>query len=160
MAKLLSEVLKQATITLNEGDYLATYVHSEGYLPSREDTVNLAQGKVLFKVIAADGGKHVVPVEVGEGGKGLVEVKDRPIIRAKGTEIVYTVGRNHPTYRDGYQGRGFDTVTGIKAEALDREILIAFLQFANTEYSLGVNDFRLGGEELLDLGTPTPPVGG
>lgn len=157
MAKLLAEVLKQATVTLNPGDFLATVSRSEGYLPSRKDTISLAAGKYLFKVVDKDGARLVVPMKLAPDNKSLVEVLDRPVIVAKGTELTYTVGRNHPTFRDGYQGRGFEKVKGIATGQLDKEIVLAFIEFANTEFSLGVNDFRLGGDELLALGTPVTP---
>lgn len=157
MAKLLAEVLKQATVTLNPGDFLATVSRSEGYLPSREDTISLTEGKYLFKVVDKDGSRLIVPMKLAPDNKSLVEVLDRPVIVAKGTELTYTVGRNHPTFRDGYQGRGFEKVKGIAVGQLDKEIVLAFIEFANTEFSLGVNDFRLGGDELLALGTPVTP---
>ncbi|USL89333.1 Ig-like protein [Bacillus phage vB_BceH_LY2] len=161
MAQLISEVLKGETVTVAKDTYLVAKTDREGYLPSREETVELHKGQYLFKVVdGAGGAKHVIPVVKSADGKTFVDDVKRPVVIAKGTEVTYVEGRNSTPDKEGYKGRAVAKITDIKVGELDKHLLLAFLEFARTEYSLGVNDFRVGGEELIAPPVAPPPTEG
>ena len=153
MAQLISEVLRGATVTVAKDTYLVAKTDREGYLPSREETIQLHKGQYLFKVVDVAGAKHVVPIVKSVDGKSFVEDKKNPVVIAKGTEVTYVEGRNSTPDKEGYTGRVVSTIKDIASGQLDKHLLLGFLEFARTEFSLGVNDFRMGGEELI-----APPV--
>lgn len=161
MAQLISDVLKGATITVAKDTYLVAKTDREGYLPSREETIQLHKGQYLFKVVDGVGGaKHVIPVVKSEDGKTFVDAVERPVVIAKGTEVTYVEGRNSVPDKEGYKGRSIAKIKDIGVGELDKHLLLAFLEFARTEFSLGVNDFRVGGEELIAPPVAPPPTEG
>jgi hypothetical protein len=152
----ISEVLEQGTVTVDNGDFLASITRSEGYLPTFKDTQSLAKGQYLYKIVgvgAPDGvtGKYashkVVPMVISEDQKSFVEDANQPIIIQEEGKITYVTGRNHPDFKDGYQDRQVRTMD-VAAGEEHRNLLLAFIEFVNSEYSLGVNDFTLEGPEF------------
>lgn len=156
MAKL-SEVLKQATVTLKAGDYLASITDAAGYVPTIKGTTSFAKGRYLFKVVGvgtaeADGSykkMNIVPVVPAGDFKSFVDDLKNPIVIIEPTKVTYTMGRNDKEYRDVYRGNTIKTEKDIVAGKEHRMAVLAFLEFVKTEYSLGVNDFALGGDELI-----------
>jgi hypothetical protein len=152
----ISELLAQPTVELNAGDYLASITRSESFVPSFRDTRAFVNGRHLFKIVgvgAPDGvtGKfaahNVVPVEVSEDGKSYVEAE--PIIIQEAGKVTYVAGRNDQVFKDGYQDRHYVEIKDIAAGEEHRQILLAFADFAQTEFSLGVNDFQVEGPEHI-----------
>lgn len=155
MAKL-ADVLKQATVTLKVGDYLAAFTRPEGYVPSIKGTTSLHTGKYLFKIVGvgtaeADGSykkMNIVPVVKKADGKSFEDKLKSPIVIVEPLKVTHATGRNDAEYKDVYHGNSYHTHT-VKAGAEGRSALLAFLEFTKTEYSLTVNDFMVGGEELI-----------
>ncbi|QEG04212.1 hypothetical protein [Bacillus phage BC-T25] len=156
MAKL-SEVLKQATVTLKPGDYLASITDAAGYIPSIKGTKSFAKGRYVFKVVGVgapegDGSykkMNIVPMKHSDDRKSFVEDLKNPIILIEPTKVTFTLGRNDKEYRDVYRGNTIKTEKDIVAGKEHRMAVLAFIEFVKTEYSLGVNDFALGGTELV-----------
>lgn len=151
----LADLLKLPNVTLVAGSYLVANTRSESFVPSFKDTKQIVKGRQLYKIVGVgkpDGGTgayasmNVVPLELNEEGTAYVE-KD-PIIMQTPGKIVYITGRNDNEYKDGYHDRHYVKLD-VEAGKEHREILLAFLDFANTEFSLGVNDFQLEGSEYL-----------
>jgi hypothetical protein len=156
MAKI-SDLLAQPTVELNAGDYLAAITRSESFVPSFKDTKAFVNGRHLFLIKgvgAPDGvtGKYaahnVVPLEVAEDG--LTYVEGQPIIVQTEGKVVFLTGRNDNAYKDGYQDRHYVEKTGITAGQEHKEILVAFVDYAKTEFGLGVNDFQVEGPEHIE----------
>jgi hypothetical protein len=150
MAKI-SELLAQPTVTLAAGDYVAAITRSESFVPSFKDTRSFVNGRHLFKIVAGTGvgNVNVVPLELSADAKSYVE--QEPIIVQTTGSVVFVTGRNDNEYKDGYQDRHYVTKTGIAAGQEHKEVLAAFVDFAMTEFGLGVNDFQVAGPEYLDM---------
>ncbi|AOZ62067.1 hypothetical protein QCM8_149 [Bacillus phage QCM8] len=156
MAKL-SEVLKQATVTLKPGDYLASITDAAGFIPSIKGTTSFAKGRYLFKVVGVgapegDGSykkMNIVPMVAADDFKSFKEDLKNPIVLIEPTKVTYTMGRNDKEYHDVYRGNTIKVEKDIAAGKEHRMAVLAFIEFVKTEYSLGVNDFALGGSELV-----------
>jgi hypothetical protein len=154
----LAELLAQEPVTLNDGDYLASVTRSEGYVPTRKDTTSLHLGQYLYKVVGVgdkdvDGNyaeHNVIPVIKAADGKTFIDDVENPIVIQGTDKVTYMTGRNHPLYKDAYNTHQFHEVTGIEAGTEFRHILFAFLEFVNSEFSMGVNDFKIEGPEYID----------
>lgn len=153
----LADVLKQADVTLKAGDYLASLTRSEGYVPTHRDTQMVHLGRYVYKIVGVgspdEGGNYeslkIVPVVLSEDGKEFVDDLEHPIVVQEPGKVTYMTGRNHPEYKDGYHGRQFYSVENVPAGQEHRQALTAFIEFVNSEFSMGVNDFQIGGPELL-----------
>jgi len=155
---LLKDLLKQATVTLTNGDYLVANTASVGYLPTRVDTAALAKGHQLFKIVGigtqdAETGLypelHVVPVINAEDNKSFVDDTDHPVVVFKDNKVQFVTHRNRMVEKDVYGGtevHEYDVAAGNE----NKDVLRAFIAFAECEYSLGVNDFNLEGPEYLE----------
>lgn len=150
MAKI-SDLLAQATPTLVAGDYLAAITRSESFIPSFKDTRAAVNGRHLYKIVAGVGvGEvNIVPVELNAAGTAYVE--KAPIIIQVAGKVTFVTGRNDNEYKDGYQDRHYVEKTGITVGQEHKEVLAAFVDFAMTEFGLGVNDFQVAGPEHIDL---------
>lgn len=156
---LISDKLKESNIQLNDGDYLVSVTRSEGYVPTYKMTDNVHKGQYLFKVVGvgtADGTTglfpeyHVVPVNVTADGADWEDDLENPIAVQVANQVTYLTGRNHPMAKDAYHGREFHVRDGIADGEEHRHLLLAFNEFVNSEYSMGVNEFQLAGPEFLD----------
>lgn len=151
----LSEYLAQPTVELTHGDVLKSITRSEGYVPTRKDTDALHLGQYHYKVLGIGSdigaGKYaaykIVPVIVNAQGTALVDDVANPIIVQEAGKVTYMTGRNHPEYKDAYNGNQFHEVKGITVGQEARHALLAFIDFVNSEFSLGVNDFQIGTPE-------------
>lgn len=149
----LAEYLKQATVTLTAGDYLAANTAAVGYLPTHKTTVGLKSGSYLFKIVANGGaGKFkIIPVVEAADTKSYVEKPDTPIVTVEPTKVTYVTTRNSQKYKDVYRTVKTHVVTGITAGQEARHALNAFIAFADSEYSLGVQHFQIVGPDYLDV---------
>ncbi|QXN69985.1 putative fibronectin type III domain-containing protein [Bacillus phage vB_BspH_Mawwa] len=153
----ISDVLAQDTVTLNDGDYLVANTESVGFFPTKGETQNLHLGKYHFKIVSkGDNAFDVVPLVLSEDGQSFVPDEKNPVVSQSGDKLVYITPKNDPHFRDGYHNTGAHEVKDIPAGEEARQILIAFLEFANSQYSMGVNDFRLEGEDY-DTNVPSAP---
>jgi hypothetical protein len=155
----LAELMEQATVTLTPGDYLVANTEAVGYLPTHKDTSDLHRGQNLFKIVgigAPDGVTglydvmHIIPVNLSLDGKSYVEDTENPIVIVEAGAVTYKTTRNDPLYRDVYHGGDFHRVEGIAAGAEGRHAIAAFVAFADSHYSLGVNHFQVEGPDYLD----------
>jgi hypothetical protein len=154
----LTEVMKQDTVTLTAGDYLVANTESVGYLPTHKDTNDLALGQNLFRIVGVgepDGttGAYaefdIIPVTLSADGKSYVEQTDSPIVLVRDGEVSFKVTRNDPYFRDVYHaGDYFKKSVTAGDEA--RHALAAFVAFADSHYSVGVNHFQIVGPDYLD----------
>ncbi|AEZ50352.1 hypothetical protein BPS13_0173 [Bacillus phage BPS13] len=151
----VSDFLKNPTAKLAEGDTLFAHVRSEGYLPSIGDTNSLAQGQLVFRVKTVGGKKSILPAYIDHQAQALKFKDKEPVVYVDGTSIVYHVGQNYPVYRDGYHGTGFNKYENVKPADVDKQMVLAFLDFADSTLSLGVNDFRI--EETTFEAAPVTP---
>lgn len=145
----LAELLKQPEVKLNEGDYLASITRSEGYVPTYKDTSSVGKGRYLYKIVGTEGGINLVPVITSEDGKEFIDDLENPIVIQNGDKVYYLSGRNHPNYKDGYNGRQHHVVEGIAAGEEHRNVVSAFITFVRSEFSMGVNDFMVADPELV-----------
>lgn len=150
----VSEVLAGATVEVGDGDILASITRSEGFAPSYKDTKSFNKGQYLFKIIGKGTPNlgvypehHIIPVVINEAGTALEDDATSPIAIQTAGKVVALTGRNNPEFKDGYQDRQYYTVEGITAGQEHRHLLIAFVEFVKSEYSLGVNDFTIEGPE-------------
>lgn len=155
----LAELLKQAEVKLNVGDYLASVTRSEGYVPTYKDTQAIGKGQYLFKIVGIgepDGetgeyaGIKLVPVVKSEDGKEFIDDVENPIVIQEGDKVTHLTGRNHPDFKDAYNGRQFNVVEGIAAGEEHRNVVTAFITFARSEFSMGVNDFIVAEPKLIE----------
>jgi len=148
----LVELLKQGTVTLTAGDYLAANTEAVGYLPTHETTVGLKSGRYLFKIVDNGGaGKFkIIPVVEADNNAGYVEKTDEPVVVVEPTKITYVTTRNEETYKDVYHSAKPKVVTGITAGQEARHALNAFIAFTDSEYSLGVQHFQVVSADYLD----------
>lgn len=146
----LSEILAQDVVKLEVGNYLASTTEATGYVPTYKDTDAIHTGRYLYQIVGVgeadvDTGEYskinVVPVKVSEDGKSFVSDTEHPIIIQETGKVVYVTGRNHPNFKDAYNGREHHFVENIAAGQEHRQVLLAFLEFVKSEFSLGVNDF-------------------
>jgi hypothetical protein len=149
----LADALKLDTIPLNAGDYLVANTASVGYLPTHRDTTGLQVGHFMFRAVTnAEGGLDIIPLYLSEDGKTYVEDAANPIIKSSATTVTYVTTRNDPTMRDVYRAPAVHVQTDIATADVLRHILAAFVAFADSEYSLGVNHFQIEGADFLDTG--------
>lgn len=148
----LAEYLKQATVTLTAGTYLASNTAAVGYLPTHRRTVGLKSGRYLFKIIDNGGaGKFsIIPVVEATDGATYTEKTNEPIITVEPTKITFVTTRNEEAYKDVYHSSKPKVVTGITAGQEARHALNAFIAFADSEYSLGVQHFQIVGPDYLN----------
>lgn len=147
----LKDILAQDTITLTDGNYLAAYTRHEGYTPSSIDNSQVHRGRYLYKIKGSNNGTEgdpqdftIVPVVVSPDGKEHLEDTANPVVVQKGTTIHYTTGRNHPDYNDGYHSRAdLHKVMEATEGQEERHVLLGFIEFADSEFSLGVNEFQV-----------------
>ncbi|AHZ10762.1 hypothetical protein [Bacillus phage Megatron] len=151
----VSDFLKNATAKLADGDTLFAYVRSEGYLPSLEGSTSLAQGQLVFRVKTVGGKKSILPAYIDHQAQELKFKETEPVVYVDGTDIVFHVGQNHVD-KQPYNGAGFDKYTGVKPEDVDKQMVLAFLDFADSTLSLGVNDFRIE-ESTVEAAPPVTP---
>ncbi len=154
----VSDFLKDSAAKLADGAILFAYIRREGYLPSIGDTTSLAEGQLLFKVQTVDGKKSILPAYIDHEAQELKFKEDEPIVYVDGKDVVFHVGQNYPTFRDGYHGTGFNKYEDVPAAELDKQMVLAFLDFADSTLSLGVNDFRIdeSAVEVADAPEPKP----
>jgi hypothetical protein len=148
----LAEYLKQGTVTLTAGTYLAANTAAVGYLPTHEKTVGLKSGRYLFKIVDNGGtGKFkIIPVTEAADGATYVEKTNEPIIVVEPTKVTFVTTRNEEAYKDVYHSAKPKVVAGITAGQEARHALNAFVAFADSEYSLGVQHFQIVGPDYLN----------
>lgn len=145
----IADLLLQPTVTLTAGDYLVAHTRSESFVPSYKDTVALHKGQYLFKILANGAGNFkVVPVIKADDGKSFVDDTKNPVIVQVAGKVTFITGRNDNDYRDGYHDRHVVEKT-VTVGTEKKEILAAFVDFASTEFSLGVNDFSVEGPDYI-----------
>lgn len=88
---------------------------------------------------------QIVPIILAADSKSFVDDVANPIIVQKAGTVMYATGRNDVNSKDVYHDRSYATVTGITAGQEARQALQYFLQFAKSEYSIGVQDWTLNG---------------
>jgi hypothetical protein len=155
----LAELMTQETVTLTAGDYLVANTEAVGYLPTHKDTSELHRGQNLFRIVGQgepDGTTgeyavlHIIPVNLSNDGLSHVEDSENPIVIVEDGAVTYKTTRNDPVYRDVYHGGDYHRVEGITAGEEARHALAAFIAFAGSHYSLGVNNFQVEGPDYLD----------
>lgn len=148
----LAELMKQDTITLTAGDFLVANTEAVGYLPTYKDTHGLHSGQYLFKIKAGavEGAFTIVPMVMAEDQKSYVEDTKNPIVMIEAGKITFVTTRNDPDYRDVYRSADAKVVEGIPTGEEVRHGLAAFIAFADSEYSLGVQHFQVAGADYLE----------
>lgn len=148
----LSKLLKEDEVTLVEGDYLVAHTNAWGYVPTHKDTQGVHSGRYLFKVVAGKGvgNLNVVPMELDAEGKVQSADESSPIVVIEGDKVTYVTGRNHNDYKDAYNGAQVYTVEDITAGREHREAILGFLEFTQSQFSLGVNDFKVQQDTKID----------
>jgi len=148
----LVDLLKQGTVTLTAGDYLAANTEAVGYLPTHKTTVGLKSGRYLFKIVDNGGaGKFkIIPVVEADDNESYVEKVDEPVVVVEPTKITYITTRNDDNYKDVYRTVKTHTVEDIPSGEEARHALNAFIAFTDSEYSLGVQHFQVVGADYLD----------
>ena len=159
----LTELMAQDTVTLTAGDYLVANTDAVGYLPTYKDTSKLHRGHYMFHVIEGKkaGSLEIVPLNTSLDGETVVEDKENPIVVIETRKITYMTTRNDPNYRDVYRSPAAHVVKDIKAGEEHRHALAAFIAFADSEYSVGVQHFQLVGPEYMkdpDTAEEDPPI--
>lgn len=162
----LSEVLKQDEVTLTVGNYLASITEEAGYVSSHKHSTSIHHGRYLFKIIEDGESTNIIPIVTSDDGKEVIEDRANPIIVIQGSTVSYTTGRNHTQDKDVYKGRQLHFIEDIEEGEVHRVALLSFLEFVESEYTLGVNDFRMAeAEEIEDEdaeeeeeGEPTEPT--
>jgi hypothetical protein len=154
----LMEAMAQATVTLNEGDFLVANTHSVGYLPTYKDSSSLHAGRYLHKVIAVGDELHVVRLFLSEDRGHYVEDTEHPVIIIGEGRITYMTTRTDLDYKDVYRAPRAHVVEGITVGEEARHAMAAFLAFAASEYSAGFQDWQIAGPDYLDTPDPEPPV--
>ena len=147
----LSELLAQPTVELHHGDVLQAITRSEGYVQDRQGTDSLHKGKYRYKVLGIGEpdettGKYeshkIVPIIMNKEGTAYEDDVENPIVVQEAGKVTYVTGRNHPAFKDAYNGKQYFEIN-VGAGDEHRVALIAFLAFVNSEFSLGVNDFQV-----------------
>lgn len=148
----ITEIMEQENVTLEVGSYLVGYTRSEGYVPTYRDTSSVHKGRYIYRVVSASeadpetgafASLMVVPMIPKDDFSGYKEDIANPIIVQKEGKVEYMTGRNAPVYKDVYHDRIAHVVKDVAAGEEHRNILAAFIEFIKTEFSAGVNDFRL-----------------
>lgn len=154
---LLSDVLKQATVTYDNGDLLAAHTVPTGYAPSILDTQSFVNGQYNFKVKGvgvANAGVypeyHIVPIVPNAAGTALVDDDANPVVIQKAGKVMYATGRNDVNSKDVYHDRSYLTVSNIVAGQEARTALNAFAEFVHSEFALSVYDFNVSGPTYQD----------
>lgn len=156
----ITDLLFQDTVTLETGSHLIVNTRAEGYLPTFKDTVSLASGQKLYRLIGVGTAdeisgefakRAVVQLVQNDDLTGYKEDTANPIILIGDGKVVYMTGRNSRIAKDGYHDRQAHT-EAVPAGQEDRNILAAFIEFAQTEFSLGVNHFQVAGPDYLEPG--------
>lgn len=147
----LSELLLQDQIELQPGSYLVATTRSEGFVGSRSETGSIARGRHMYKVVVGGNGvTYIAPMVAKKDLSGYEEDLANPIVMLSSAGLTYITGRNHPTAKDGYNSYQYFTKKDVQEGQENRNLIMAFLSFANTEYSLGVNDFMIEPPELIE----------
>lgn len=149
----LADVMKQGTVTLTAGNYLVANTEAVGYLPTHKRTVGLKSGQYAFKIVDNGGaGKFkIIPVVEAGDGRTLVEKTNEPIITVEPTKVTYVTTRNSEKYKDVYRAAHPHVVQSVPAGQEARHALAAFVAFADSEYSLGVQHFQVVGADYLGV---------
>lgn len=149
---LITDLIKQATPTYNDGDILAAQTQSVGYAPSILDTKDFSKGQYNYKVVGvgtATGGVfpqyNIVPMVLAADKQSLVADNANPVVVQTAGKVLYATGRNDVDSKDVYHDRAYHTVSGITAGQEAKEALKGFLQFVQSEYSIGVIDWTVSG---------------
>lgn len=152
MATLITDLIKQAAPTYNDGDILTVPSQSVGFAPSILDTENYVNGQFNYKVVGvgtANAGVYpqynIVPMILSSDSKSLVADTANPVVIQTAGKIQYATGRNDVNSQDVYHDRSYVAVTGITSGQEAKQALQAFLVFAQSEYSIGVMDWTLSG---------------
>lgn len=140
----LSELLAQETITLSAGDQIIANTAAAGYVPTYKDTSKIFQGGYVFQVVegAVSGDLKIVPVLITENGKEQVVEGNKPVVEFGNEKVTYITTKNDPIYKDAYHFTDHyskDVPAGQEA----RYALGAFLAYADSAFSLGVNNFQV-----------------
>lgn len=151
----ISEALNEELLTLTEGDYLVAHTAPAGYFPDIHGTDEIHTGRYIYKIKTEGSGLKVVPVVATEDGKSYEDDDNNPIVVQEDDKVTYMTGTNHPYYRDVYHSNGYRVIKDIPVGKEAYNILLAFVEFTNSEFSLGVNDFNIESPEFLDE-TPDP----
>lgn len=152
----LADFLAQESVELTHGTILKAITRSEGYVPSRGDTDAIHLGKYNYIVLGVgnpdETGKYasyqIVPIVMNEEGTAYENAEEDPIIVIEEGKVTYMSGRNHPGFKDGYHTRQYHVAEGLAPGEEHRTALVTFINFANSEFSLGVNDFQIDIPEI------------
>jgi hypothetical protein len=154
MATLITDLIKQSAPTYNDGDILAAQTQSVGFAPSILDTVNYVNGVANYKVVGVGTPTsgvypeyHIVPMVNSSDNTSLVADTANPVIIQKAGTVIYTTGRNDVNSKDVYHDRSYGTVTSITSGQETKVALQHFLQFVQSEYSIGVMDWTVSGAD-------------
>lgn len=146
----ISEVLAQDEVSVVNGAVLAQSTVSVGYAPSFKDTVAIAKGKQLFRIVgvgeAVEGvysAFNIVPIVLNEDATAYVNDTNNPVVKMEKGKVTYVTGRNHPISKDIYQDRQAKVIEDVPEGEEARQLLLAFVSFVRAEYGLGVNDFTV-----------------
>lgn len=146
----ISEVLKEDEVTLTPGDYLASITEEAGYVSSHKDSTMIHNGRYLYKITEEGEALNIIPIVTSDDGTEVIEDKANPVIVVRGDTVSYTIGRNHVQDKDVYKGRQFKFIEDIEEGQVHRVALLSFLEFVESEFTLGVNDFRFAEAEEIE----------
>lgn len=150
----LSDVLKEETVALTPGNYLVVITSAWGYVPTHKDTSAVQSGRHLYKIVKPEGSGetdiNIVPVKPSEDTKTQSADETSPVVSVSGDTLMYVTGINDENARDVYHGIKHHVKEKIEVGEEHREAIMAFIDFANSQYSHGVNEFQVTTPEELE----------
>lgn len=156
----LTELLAQDTITLSAGDQIIANTAAAGYVPTYKDTTKIFQGGYVFQVVESGVADqlNIVPVLITEDGKDQKVEENKPVVTFGNEKVVYITTKNDPVYKDAYHftdHHSLDVPAGTEA----RHALGGFLAYAESAFSLGVNNFQVSIADYIkdETSSPEPP---
>ncbi|WNO29885.1 hypothetical protein [Bacillus phage SDFMU_Pbc] len=159
----LTELLAQDTITLSAGDQIIANTAAAGYVPTYKDTTNIFQGGYVFQVVESGVANqlNIVPVLITEDGKEQKVEENKPVVTFGNEKVVYITTKNDPVYKDAYHFKDHHAID-VPAGSEARHALGGFLAYAESAFSLGVNNFQVTVADYIKDETvveepPTPP---
>lgn len=153
----IHELIAQDEVSLATGSHLIVNTRPEGYVPTFKESVAIANGQYLYRLVGvgeadAETGLHasraVVQLLQNDNLDGFKEDVGNPIILVGDGKLTFMTGRNDRIAKDGYHDRQYHVID-LEGKETDREILAAFVEFARTEFSMGVNDFQVEGPDYV-----------
>lgn len=146
----LRDYLAQDEVSLSDGDFISSYTVEAGYVPFNSGTDNFHLGRYAFKAVKDGDALNIVPMKHNKEYTEFETDDNNPVIVINGSTISYTTGRNNPESKDSYNDRELHVIEDIESGEEHRVALSAFLEFAQSEFSLGVNDFYVESKTSME----------